>query len=232
MEVKLLTTPKHLAAMEFNAAYAMLTCHANTEKLNDEAPRPFIEKAIKAGHESILEHITLTYEITNLSRACLQELARHRHISLSVERTRHTLKSKLDKIINDDESIKIFVPMNVSFTDKDFTRDILPFAMPNFPETMTEFQVRLLAALAESSDPEMSNDELKYYLPEWWPTNLVMTANIRELRHIVRLRTSPAALGEFQVLARAFVSELPYSFKYLLEDCVYKENNKCNAEKA
>ena len=224
MEVKLLTTPKHLAAMEHYAAYAMLTCHANTEKLADEARRSFIEKAIRAGHESILEHITLTYKVNNLSRACLQELARHRHISLSVESTRHTLKNKLDKTINDDESIKIFVPMNVSFTDKDFTKGIfLPFVVPNFPNNMIEFQIITLAALAELCEPEITDDELKYYLPEWWPTNLIMTANIRELRHIVRLRTSPAALGEFQALALSFVSALPDDFKYLLEDCVYKE---------
>lgn len=80
--------------MEHNSAYAMLMCHANTEKLKDEAPCMFFEKAIKSGHESILEHITLTYEVNNLSRACLQELARHRHISLSVESTRHTLRKK------------------------------------------------------------------------------------------------------------------------------------------
>ena len=199
MEVKLLTTPKHLAAMEFNAAYAMLTCHANTKKLIYEEPRMFFEKAIKAGHESILEHITLTYEITNLSRACLQELARHRHISLSVESTRHTLKGKIkeltSKYLGTEEGLKLHI---VS-----------------------------LSAILEKM-PNISNDELKYYIPEYWPTNLVMTANIRELRHIVRLRTAPAALGEFQELARAFVSELPDDFKYLLEDCAYKKEENHN----
>ena len=49
-----------------------------------------------------------------------------------------------------------------------------------------------------------------------------MTVNIRELRHIVKLRTAPAALKEFQLLAREFVEVLPEEFKYLLEDCVYK----------
>ncbi|MBR6900595.1 MAG: FAD-dependent thymidylate synthase [Synergistaceae bacterium] len=48
-----------------------------------------------------------------------------------------------------------------------------------------------------------------------------MTANIRELRHIIKLRTSPAALKEFQDLARKFVEVLPEEFKYLLADCVY-----------
>ena len=197
MKVKLLTTPEHLAAMEYNAAYAMLTCHANTDRLNWEGPDVFIKRAIRAGHESILEHITLTYEVNNLSRTCLQELARHRHISLSVESTRHTLRKK---------------SLNC---DSLFKKEVLP-----------KFHKALRVFLNDTNVWSFdSNDEIKYFVPEFWPTNLIMTANIRELRHIVRLRTAPAALREFRALARAFVSELPYSFKYLLEDCVYKEGN-------
>ena len=199
MDVRLLTTITQVLEMQHNAAYAMLTCHANTEKLETEKPRVFIEKAIKAGHESVLEHITLTYEVKNLTRACLQELARHRHISLSVESTRHTLK----KNISDDDF---------------FTKASL-----SIPETYWGRFVRTIDYLRElNNEFKLTNDELKYYIPELWPTNLVMTANIRELRHIVKLRTSPAALKEFQDLARKLVEVLPDDFKYLLEDCVHE----------
>ena len=105
MEVNLLTTPEHFAEMEHNAAYAMLTCHANTDRLQSEKPAKFLKHVIKVGHESVLEHITITYEINNISRACLQELARHRHISLSVESTRHTLKRILDENIEDGGAV-------------------------------------------------------------------------------------------------------------------------------
>ena len=210
MDVKLLTTPEQFAAMEYNAAYAMLTCHANTEKLQHEPPRSFIEKAIKVGHESILEHITLTYEVKNLSRACLQELARHRHISLSVESTRHTLKRK---IADKHEMMNII-------------KDILPVIVSNETQNFLwhEGYIEWLSRVIEQN-PEMTQDKLKYYFPEFWPTNLVMTANIRELRHIVKLRTSPAALKEFQDLARKFVEVMPERFKYLLEDCVHGNGN-------
>ena len=196
MEVKLMTPTDFIKTMEHNAAYAMLTCHANTGKLKETDPRVFIEKAIKEEHESILEHITLTYEVNNLSRACLQELARHRHISLSVESTRHTLKEKINK---EEWITKYF-------------------------NTLDDNQRKVaLVFLGCACELDLSNDELKYFLPEFWTTNLVMTTNIRELRHIVKLRTAPAALREFQKLARNFVNVLPEEFKYLLEDCVYKE---------
>ena len=201
MEVKLLTPTILLTVMERNAAYAMLTCHMNTEKLKGEAPSVFIEKAIKEEHESILEHITLTYEVNDLSRACLQELARHRHISLSVESTRHTLKEILEENIDDGGAVNENFLEQFDVIKQDFIYEIFSLFETN---------------------PTISNDSLKYYIPEFWPTNLVMTANIRELRHIVKLRTAPAALKEFQKLARKFVEVLPDEFKYLLEDRVYK----------
>ena len=87
MIVKLLTSQQTLHEMEHNAALAALTCHANTDNMNNEGyePAQTISNIIKAGHESVLEHINLTYSIQKLSRACLQELSRHRLISLSVE---------------------------------------------------------------------------------------------------------------------------------------------------
>jgi thymidylate synthase ThyX len=71
--------------------------------------------------------------------------------------------------------------------------------------------------------PDMPNDELKYYIPEFWPTNLIITLNIREFRHILDLRTAPAALKEFRDLARAMFNEIPEQFRYLLQDCVHEE---------
>ena len=120
MEVRLLTSKEAIEEMEYNAAYAMLTCHANTDKLQSEEPATFIKRAIKAGHGTILEHITLTFEVNNLSRACLQELARHRHISLSVESTRHTLKKK----IRGEEILTLVSDYTLNFEGKKFRQKI------------------------------------------------------------------------------------------------------------
>ena len=195
MEVKLLTAPFSITDMENFAALAALTCHANAER--PYIPHEVLCRIISKGHESILEHITLTYSVKGLSRACLQELARHRHISLSVESTRHTLRKQLE---NEQwvESLSV---------------KLLP---------CQRHLLYYLADLAKISD--YSNDELKYYLPEFWPTNLILTSNIRELRHILKLRTSPAALNEFRTLAHSLFDAVPESFRYLLEDCVYREN--------
>lgn len=196
MEVKLLTLKGSIEDMERNAVTAALTCHANTDKQVDG--KDLLSRIIKAGHESILEHIYLTYSVKGLSRACLQELARHRHISLSVESTRHTLK----KIINDPDGVYMLTDA-IAPKYHGALHDFLEFAYENGDIT--------------------ANDELKYYLPEFWPTNLILTVNVRALRHILKLRTAPAALREFRDLARSLYHEVPDEFKYLLKDCVHDE---------
>ena len=194
MNVKLLTSLQTLHDMEYNAALADLTCHANTDK--EFVPSEVLTRIIKENHGSVLEHINLTYSIQGLSRACLQELARHRLISLSVESTRFTLKKQLEN----EEWVETLADRIMPCE-----RDLLYY----------------LVRLAKISD--YGNDELKYYLPEFWPTNLVLTSNIRELRHIINLRTAPNALKEFRVLARSMFEVVPDEFKYLLQDCVHEE---------
>lgn len=202
MEVKLLTKNEHVADMVNFAVTATLTCHANTDKEVDG--KKLLTRIIKLGHESILEHINLTYSVKGISRACLQELSRHRHISLSVESTRHTLTKN---------ATREFIEKHFPYSSSNFgSIDILKYA-----------EAEHFITLAENY-PALSNDVLKYFLPEFWPTNLILTSNIRELRHILKLRTAPAALKEFQDLARALFNAVPEEYKYLLEDCVYKEN--------
>ena len=195
MIVELLTNEKHIEEMERAAALAALTCHANTNR--EFIPADVLGRIIKAGHESILEHINLTYSIKGISRALLQEVARHRHISLSVESTRHTLKKYLNE---PGGKMKLYAMIPAKFHT----------ALEDFFYT------------AEGS-PYLPNDELKYYLPEFFPTNLVLTSNIRELRHILSLRTAPAALKEFRDLARGMYEAVPEQYKYLLKDCVHNE---------
>ena len=193
MEVKLLTSHNTISDMMQFAALAALTCHDNTDK--DVEPKELLIRIIKAWHDSILEHIYFTYSVKGISRALLQELARHRHISLSVESTRHTLRKQLNK------------PKVLSTADFD--------KYGGFGNMLS-----IVKRIADEY-PDMPNDLLKYYIPEFWPTNLVLSTNVRELRHILKLRTHPSALLEFRTLGIELFSRVPDEFKYLLDDCVY-----------
>ena len=194
MNVTLLTRTGSIQDMENFAVKAALTCHANTDKQVDN--QEFLTKIIKAGHESVLEHIYLTYSVKGISRALLQELSRHRHISLSVESTRYTLRKQATE----------------------------EFACSKFWDVYQLDKAMGFVLFAQSHN-DMPNDELKYFLPEFWPTNLILTSNVRELRHILNLRTAPQALKEFRDLAHELFNVVPEQFKYLLQDCVHEEVN-------
>ena len=58
-----------------------------------EADKEFLDRILnKHKHGSVGEHLNYNFAIEGISRACLQELARHRHASLSVKSSRYTLK--------------------------------------------------------------------------------------------------------------------------------------------
>ena len=195
MIVTLLTNENILNSMCDNARDACLICRGNLGTTEDT--QKVLQNIIHLGHESILEHINLIYCVRNLSRACLQELARHRHISLSVESTRHTLNKKLD---NYDELYKNLMSVYQGFSYE-----------------LAKKAVDALIGL------DLKNDTLKYLVPELFLTNLFITANVRELRHIINLRTAPQALKEFQTLARGFYEVIPDKFKYLFAGCIHGE---------
>ena len=195
MNVELLTGFTSFYEMVDNAMEAALTTRGNSDKLDKTDPDKLLKNIIELGHESILEHITLTFRVQNISRALLQELARHRHISLSVESTRYTLKKKLD--------------------DTDFMCDFMDKLSPREYKIFAAY----LHAIAPAFDT-LSNDELKKGLPEFFPTNLVLTLNIRELRHILKLRTATQAFQEFRVFCE-YVQECRALFRQSITE-VYK----------
>ena len=242
MKVELLTSKDFLQDMVNDAVRAAQTCYASEGK--DVDTKEFLLRIIDKGHESILEHISLKYKVNGLSRACLQELARHRLLSLSVESTRHTLKKKLqdknavEQILKDVHDILPSV-VYVNLTDffkhfagvSDVTLNGNPFycEVSSLMMVLVEYMSKMgkgyevIDGKRSEEVTPIPNDELKYFLPEFWPTNLYMTVNLRELRHILDLRTASNVLKEFRVLCHEMFNAVPDEFKYLLKDCVHEE---------
>ena len=69
-------------------------------------------------------------------------------------------------------------------------------------------------------DKGVSNDIVKYMLPEAYKTSLVWTVNMRSLQNFLSLRTNKAALKEIQELAKKIFEALPEEHKYLAEEFV------------
>lgn len=183
-------------------ADAIRTCWQSFDKSDEggEKDRELIDRVgNKFKHASTLEHLVYNFYIEGISRALLQELARHRMASLSVKSTRYTLKE-----LKSEES----------FTCKDVERASKYLVLTGV-EMVDEMSLRALENLRLVLVEGISNDKAKYCLPESYKTELTWTVNARSLQNFLTLRSDKSALWEIQNLAHALYEALPEEHKYL-----------------
>ncbi len=183
-------------------ASAIRTCWQSFDKSDNggEKDKELIDRVgNKFKHASTLEHLVYTFYIQGISRALLQELARHRIASLSVKSTRYTLKE-----LKGEES----------FTCRDFEKARKYLVMTD-NEKVNEMSIIALENLRLILKEGISNDKAKYCLPESYKTELTWTINARSLQNFLTLRSSKSALWEIQELAHKLYESLPFEHQYL-----------------
>ncbi len=190
-------------------AHAIRTCWQSFDKSDEggEKDRALIDRVgNKFKHASTLEHLVYTFYIKGISRALLQELARHRVASLSVKSTRYTLKE-----------LKETEPFDI----KDF-KGASKFIVLTGNEDVDSASIIALNNLQALLKKGISNDIAKFALPECYKTELTWTINARSLQNFLSLRSGKAALWEIRDLANLIFNTLPKEHSYLYDDCMYK----------
>lgn len=150
----------------------------------------------KMKHKSVLEQLVYWFDIDGISRACLQELARHRTARLTVKSSRYTLNEL--KTTEGSELPKFLVQTPDSYVNS--------------------YNLSLLSQLKTTLICGTSNDIAKYMLPEAFKTRLQWQIDGRNLQSFLELRSSKDALWEIRLLARAIFDSLPEEHKYLYEE--------------
>ncbi len=160
----------------------------------------------KFKHSSTLEHLNYNFYIKDISRALLQELARHRIASLSVKSTRYTLKE-----------LKEIEP----FKEDDF-EGASKFIVLTNNELVDRASIKALNNLRDILKSGVSNDKAKYCLPESYKSELTWSINARSLQNFLSLRSDKSALWEIRELAYKIYEALPeehqYIFKYQIKN--------------
>ncbi len=211
-------------------AHAIRTCWQSFDKSDDggEKDKDLINRVgNKFKHASTLEHLTYTFYISGVSRALLQELARHRIASPSVKSTRYTLKElKDEKSFTDGmsmtELIEKYTNPTEVYADKHMVRagNYLVYTGilgVDFASVVALENLRLMLVAG------IANDKAKFCLPESYKTELTWTINARSLQNFITLRSTKAALWEIRDLANALYDVLPQDHQYLFEDCVSQD---------
>lgn len=155
----------------------------------------FVRNIIKRGHESVLEHVSLTFRII-CDRAIMAELTRHRLASFTVESTRYCAYDELE-IINQD------------WTDYCGGNEIECFL-----SATNAIQRNYKKLLDFAINPE----DARAILPLCLKTELYMTANLREWRHILKLRTDKAAHPQMRFIAGQILDIFRKKLPVIVED--------------
>ena len=177
---------------------ACRTCYRSDGSITDESYSNLLKNCINRGHESILEHekisITMICDI-----GVYKDLTRHRFASFSIESTRYCNYGK-DKF---DAQIKFIKPCN-------YEENSTMYEL--WKESMEEIEKKYLAL----SEAGATADQLRMLLPHSTAAKVSMTANIREWKHILSLRTTvhahPAIQQLLIPLLLLFKKEMPEIF--------------------
>jgi thymidylate synthase (FAD) len=173
---------------------ACRTCYLSFHRYDPpHSTAELITKVIQKRHHSVLEHASATFRIKGASRVFTHELVRHRFISPSQESQRYVCyadkpnrkKTKDFEVVLPDTIASAKWPDKTSTPSGEFQKAAL---------VCYELYEKLL-------DSGVPPEDARYILPNATVSEVVITANFRELRHFFCVRTNPRAHWEIRRIA-------------------------------
>ena len=162
------------------------TCYRSEDKITPESSGKFVFRIINSGHLSVIEHFSISVRFI-CDRGVSHELVRHRLASFSQESTRYcNYKSKGITYILPPW---IDVPEKKEYKFLDSTHMRASISGWRWYKVMLECEKAYLSLLNEGQTPEQARS----VLPSSLKTEIVMTCNIREWKHVLNLRCAKNA---------------------------------------
>lgn len=176
------------------------TCYKSEDKMGPDTAAPFVRRILDSQHESVIEHASMTVRFV-CDRGVSHEIVRHRLCSFSQESTRYCNYSK-----------------------EKFGREITVIRPCFWPAVGVMYQAwegscrRAESGYFELIDSGAKPQEARAVLPNSLKTEIVVTANLREWRHIFRLRCSAKAHPQMRELMVPLLQVVRDRIPVLFED--------------
>ena len=177
-------SPEETIALSAKLCYSKSTIEDLKEKISQKDQSAFIEKLMGMGHESVLEHVTFSFGVEGVSRVLLAQLTRHRIASFSVQSQRY---------VSYENGFGFIMPDSIAALGEDAVQQYQK-QMDTIESWYVEWQKKL-------GKGEKSNEDARFVLPNACETRLVVTMNVRELRHFFSLRMCNRAQWEIRKMA-------------------------------
>lgn len=201
--------PSHtiLTPISVEAAYGSIeragrTAYKSEDKITLDSSVPFIKAIIKRGHESVLEHYSFSVRFI-CDRGVTHEIVRHRLCAFTQESTRYCNYSK----------------NGVTFIEPPFW-DHESDKYRAWKDHMINSELAYNDLIEWGATPQ----EARSVLPNSLKTEIVVTANVREWRHILKLRTDKSAHPQMRELMIPLLQELHEKLPVLFSDIPVPED--------
>lgn len=170
-------------------------CYKSEDKITEDSAEKFVRMLIKHGHESVLEHVSVTVKFV-VDRGVSHEIVRHRIASYSQESTRYCRYG---------DGIAVIQPPGIERGTN---------AYLNWYFGCQNAETAYRDMLSSGISPQIARS----VLPTCVKTEIVMTANLREWRHFLRLRMDKSAHPQMREIARKLYDQLAEMVPVVFED--------------
>lgn len=193
---------------EQTIALASKICYANNfdnvlKNIDKIDIKKSIQTLIMNKHFSPIEHASFTFHISNISRACMAQLTRHRIASVSVRSQRYINEQNFSYVLPNFNKLK----------NKDEIKQKYTCLMDSLNDVYKELKIN-----------KVRNEDARSILPNSTTTQLIMTMNARALHNFFSLRLCRRAQKEIRTVANLMLDEVakvaPNIFVNVGPDCL------------
>ncbi len=205
-EVHLLAKPENLLKTIYSACrtcYSADTPYEIFQSTDDEEKMlKLINRVISSGHYSTIEHIQISFAISNVSRACTHQLVRHRHMSFS---------QKSQRYVKEKGQFDYLIPPTIERN-------------PELKAKFEEFMGQISEKYQEFVEAGIPAEDARAVLPNATASSMVASLNLREMIHLANLRLCTRAQYEIRTMVKMMCDELvksePWLKDYLVPKCI------------
>ena len=184
------------------------------EEITEKTAKKFIRKRMREGHYPVIEHSCMTVRFFNLSRGFTHELVRHRLASFSQESTRYVDYAKEGGGIDLERfEFRCVVPPNKDEHQKVMLEDGRRMSLAEMFSQSEMFYRGLRKA-------NWLREEARQILPIGIKSEIYVTSNFREWRHIFAMRTAKPAHWEIRGVMGELLKEVRKIVPVIFDDFV------------
>ena len=234
MKVKILShtpEPEKVISMAAKLCYSAVGVDQIEENLTPESIDKFLNMLISIGHESPLEHVSFTFAVEGISRACSHQIVRHRIASYSQQSQRYVKLNQFEYIIphhiNEiDEARELFI--ETMKKDQEAYDKLVEILFEKHYNKL--IQNGKNEKEAKRSAEKQAIEDARYVFPNACETKMVFTMNVRSLYNFLNHRCCERAQWEIRELAIEMLRQLKQVAPILFRNMGYDvlQTNKTN----